>query len=102
QNQLFGRAADYLPNPAPAGLRDFQRLAVIMFFQGSYILDRERTEAAREQARALVPEIKTEVLEGERVVAAHEQIREADLERLEAYRQHLLDTGALSEGRPLR
>jgi hypothetical protein len=47
---LYSRAAPYLPPASPPGLADFQRLVVILFFEGSIRLDRVRTEAAREQA----------------------------------------------------
>jgi cyclic-di-AMP phosphodiesterase PgpH len=99
ETQLVERSGIYVPRPAPPGLAELQRLAVLLFFQGSIRLDRERTEAAREQARQAVPQTRGEVLQGERVIAAHEQIRDVDLERLEAYRQHLQATGALSAGR---
>ena len=68
--------------------------------EGSIKLDRERTSAAREEARQNVPTIRTEVLRGERVVAAHEQISDRELERLDAYRHHMQQAGALGEGVP--
>ena len=98
QSRLYSRASESLPATAPAGLADFQRLALILFFEGSIKLDRARTEGAREQARRTVPVVKTEVLQGERVIAAHEPVREAQLERLNAYRQHLAESGALGDG----
>jgi cyclic-di-AMP phosphodiesterase PgpH len=98
QAVLYARAAQYLPPASPPGLADFQRLVVILFFEGSIKLDRVRTEMAREQARQAVPAIKEEVLRGERVVAAHEQIREREIERLNAYRQFLQEAGQLGGG----
>jgi cyclic-di-AMP phosphodiesterase PgpH len=98
QAQLYSRAARYLPESAPPGLADFQRLVIILFFEGSIRLDRTYTEAAREQARRAVPVIKGEVLRGERVVAAHEPVRDREIERLNAYRQHLIEAGTLGEG----
>jgi cyclic-di-AMP phosphodiesterase PgpH len=98
QSTLFSRAATYLPMATPPGLADFQRLVVILFFEGSIKLDRVRTEMARDQARQAVPTIKGEVLRGERVVAAHEQIRDREIERLNAYRQFLQETGQLGGG----
>jgi putative nucleotidyltransferase with HDIG domain len=38
------------------------------------------------------------VLQGERVIAAHEPVRDEQLERLNAYHQHLAETGALGDG----
>jgi cyclic-di-AMP phosphodiesterase PgpH len=98
QQQLLARAAQYLPMTAPQGMAEFQRLALILFLDGTIKLDRQYTEAARDQARQAVPAIKDEVLRGERVIAAHEQIREREIERLTAYRRHLQETGALAEG----
>ena len=98
QRDLYTSAVNYLPERSPPGLADFQRLAIIRFFEGSLRLDRERTNAAREQARLAVPVIKAEVFEGERVVAAHDRIDERDLERLEAWRQYLRTHGGLGEG----
>jgi cyclic-di-AMP phosphodiesterase PgpH len=98
QGVLYARAADYLPPASPPGLANFQRLVVILFFEGSIKLDRARSEMAREQARQAVPGIKEEVLRGERVVAAHEQIRDREIERLNAYRQFLQESGQLGDG----
>ena len=100
QSTLYTRASQYLPARSPPGLSDFQRLALILFFEGSIKLDRDRTELAREQARMAVPTTKGEVLPGERVIAAHEQIQERELERLEAYRHHLQQRGSLGDGTP--
>jgi cyclic-di-AMP phosphodiesterase PgpH len=98
QSDLYTRATPYLPPASPPGLADFQRLVVILFFEGSIRLDRVRTEAAREQAREAVPAIKGEVLRGERVVAAHEPIRDREIERLNAYHQFMQGTGQLGQG----
>ena len=100
QTSLYGLATQYLPDPSPPGLASFQRLVVIRFIDGSYKLDRERTNADREEARRQVSTVKSEVLAGERVVAAHEQVRERELERLDAYRRHMQATGGLGEGVP--
>jgi cyclic-di-AMP phosphodiesterase PgpH len=98
QAALYASANRYLPMASPPGLADFQRLVVILFFEGSIKLDRVRTEMARDQARQAVPTIKGEVLRGERVVAAHEQIRDREIERLNAYRQFLQEAGQLGGG----
>ncbi|HSJ15874.1 MAG TPA: HDIG domain-containing protein [Longimicrobiales bacterium] len=98
QARLFERASDYLPAGAPSGLADFQRLVLILFFEGSIRLDREATTRAREQARAAVPEVKGQVLPRQRIVAAHEPVGDAELERLNAYITHLRQSGALGTG----
>lgn len=96
---LYENATEYLPSPARPGFTDFHGLALILFFESSIKLDRVRTEDAREHARQAVPPTKGEVLAGERVIAAHEPIREREWERLEAYRTFLLNAGALGEGK---
>ena len=88
-SHLLVRAADHLPPRSAPGLADFQRLVLILFVEGSYKLDRERTDAAREAARQAVPVIKGEVLRGERIIAAHEPIRDREIERLAAYNAFL-------------
>jgi cyclic-di-AMP phosphodiesterase PgpH len=98
QGDLLGRASRYLPPGASPRLAEFQRWVLIRFVQGSIVLDREQTETAREQARQMVPTVRGEVVRGERVVAAHEPVRERELERLEAYRSHLMAMGQLGEG----
>jgi cyclic-di-AMP phosphodiesterase PgpH len=98
QQRVAARAAQHLGPAAPVGLAQFQNLVVILFFDGSFKLDRAATELAREQARLAVPAIKGEVLRGERVVAAHEPIREREIERLTAYRNFMQEAGALGDG----
>src|SRR5688572_126024 len=96
---LYNRASEYLPSSSRPGFSDFHRLALILFFENSIKLDPARTEEAREHARQAVPTIKGEVLTGERVIAAHEPIREREWERLTAYRDFLLRSGNLGENR---
>jgi cyclic-di-AMP phosphodiesterase PgpH len=98
QGSVARAAVERLGPVAPPGLPHFQSLVVILFFEGSIRLDREATEIARDQARLAVPTIKGEVLRGERVIAAHEQIRDTEIERLNAYRAFLLEAGALGDG----
>jgi putative nucleotidyltransferase with HDIG domain len=98
QADLYELAASHLPSAAPPGLADLQRLLLILFFDGSLRLDRQATEAARKQARAMVPTIKEQVLRGQRIVTAHEPVREDDIERMDAYETYLHDSGALQHG----
>jgi cyclic-di-AMP phosphodiesterase PgpH len=98
QVRFFTLAARALPWNAPSGLADYQRLVLIRFFEPSLRLDRVATEAARERARAAVPIVKGEVLRGERIIAAHEQVRESDIERLRAYHDYLASLGELESG----
>src|SRR5690606_32033254 len=96
--RFFERSMRHLPSSA-AQLSELHRLVLIRFFEPSITLDHAATEAARERARRAVPTIKGEVLKGEKIVGAHEQIRDAELERLHAYRQQLAELGQLEGGR---
>jgi cyclic-di-AMP phosphodiesterase PgpH len=98
QARIYARATQLLPLIAPVGMANFQIQVVTLFFEGSIKLDRAATEAAREQARQAVPTTKGDVLRGERVVAAHEPVREREIERLNAYRQFMQEAGALDAG----
>ncbi len=95
--RFFERAARHLPSGAVAEQAELHRLILIRFFEPSVRLDRAATDAARDRARRAVPEIKGEVLKGEKIVGAHEQIRAPELERLEAYRDHLARIGGAEE-----
>jgi cyclic-di-AMP phosphodiesterase PgpH len=77
---------------------ELQRLILIRFFQPSLVYDDTRTEAARERARAAVDPVRARVLQGEKIVGAHEQIGEADEERLRAYQAALAQLGMRLDG----
>jgi cyclic-di-AMP phosphodiesterase PgpH len=74
-------------------LAELQRLILIRFFQSNLEFDEVQTEAARERARAAVDPVKGTVLQGERIVGAHEQIGEQEEERLRAYQAELTRRG---------
>lgn len=88
---------------AGADALELQRLILIRFFQPSLVYDDVRTEEARDRARAAVDPVKARVLEGEKIVGAHEQIGDVQEERLRAYRAALAGTssGGESEDRTL-
>jgi len=90
--RFFGLAADRLRQDNVDAL-ELQRLILIRYFQPSLVFDDIRTEAARERARAAVDPVRTRVLQGEKIVGAHEQIGEAEEERLRAYRAELARLG---------
>lgn len=84
--------------PGAPEAAEVQRLILIRFFQPSLVYDVERTEAARERARAAVDPVRSRVLEGEKIVGAHEQIGEAEEERLRAYQAALTRAGIGPDG----
>lgn len=93
--RFYENAASYLPERRRAELSELQRLILIRFFQPSIRYDERETEAARGRARMAVTTTKGEVLRGEKIVGAHEQVREAELERLRSYRAALARLGRI-------
>ncbi len=84
-----GRAPDELATP---GLQLHQALSV-RFARPTLRFDRAATRAARQQAREAVETTAGHVLEGERIVAAHERVGAAQMERLRSYREELRRRG---------
>lgn len=100
---FYQRAVEGTPDSfgAPA-LQLFQTLAV-RFAEPTLRLDRAATAAARRQARQAVEPNAGHVLQGERIVAAHERVGAAEMEELRSYRESLRERGMVSgEGRWLR
>ncbi|HUF11493.1 MAG TPA: HDIG domain-containing protein [Longimicrobiales bacterium] len=96
--RFYETAASYLPERRRAQLSELQRLILIRFFEPSIRYHETATEAMRDRARAAVTTTKGEVLRGEKIVGAHEQVREAELERLRSYRAALAAMGRLESG----
>ncbi|MQA90775.1 MAG: HDIG domain-containing protein [Gemmatimonas sp.] len=96
-DRFYSLAAERLRGQGADAL-ELQRLIMIRFFEPSLIYDAERTEATRERARAAVDPVRTRVLQGERIVGAHEQIGEAEEERLRAYQAELTRLGRGMDG----
>jgi putative nucleotidyltransferase with HDIG domain len=80
-----------------AGFQLYQNL-LFRFTVPSLRFDPEATEFARVQARTAVDTTFGTVLEGERIIAAHERVSERDLLRLQAYNQALAERGVASLG----
>jgi putative nucleotidyltransferase with HDIG domain len=98
QPRLYDRASQYLPEKSPPGIADMQRLLLILFFEGSLKLDRQATDAARAQAREMVPTVQEQVLRGQRIVTAHEPVRADDVARMDAYQAYLREAGRIGQG----
>ena len=96
-DRFYGLAAERLRGQ-PADALELQRLILIRFFQPSLVYDEERTEAARDRARAAVDPVRARVLPGERIVGAHEQVGEQQEERLRAYQAELASRGMRADG----
>ena len=80
-----------------AGFQLYQNL-LFRFTVPSLRLDSEATDFARVQARTAVDTTLGTVLEGERIIAAHERVSDRDLLRLQAYNQALAERGLASRG----
>ncbi len=80
-----------------AGFQLYQNL-LFRFTVPSLRFDSEATGFAREQARVAVDTIVGTILEGERIIAAHERASETDLLRLQAYNAALAERGLASLG----
>jgi len=91
-DRVYSLATERLPASAPE-LAELQRLILIRFFQPNLEYDEVQTEAARSRARAAVDPVKGIVLQGERIVGAHEQIGEQEEDRLRAYQAELTRRG---------
>lgn len=96
--RFYETAATYLPERRRAQLSELQRLVLIRFFEPSIRYDEAATEAARTRARLAVTTTGGEVLQGEKIVGAHEQVREEEIERLRSYRVALARLGRLQDG----
>jgi putative nucleotidyltransferase with HDIG domain len=81
----FQRAAAQAPAEVGVAAHTLYQNLIIRFSQPTIRLNREATEAARNQARQAVDPVKYEVLQGERIVDAHERVGPAEIERLRAY-----------------
>lgn len=90
--------------PQDASLDGFQIFGslLIRFRKPTLIPDDLATRTAREQARAAVDTVSDVILEGERILTAHERVGSRDLHRLSAYNIELERRGlAGSAGRRL-
>ena len=84
------------------GLGLYQTL-VVGLTEPTLLLDRASTEAARQQARQAVETDAGHVLEGERIVTAHERVGATEVQKLRAYRSALSASGRVdTEGGLLR
>lgn len=95
---FWEQASAYLPDSRRAALAELQRLVLIRFFEPSLRYAADATESERARASQAVATTKGEVRQGERIIEAHEQVREADLERLRSYRDELAQLGRLESG----
>ena len=97
-DQFFARSIDRGTGFA-AGSNLYHTL-LVLFSEPTLTLDRNATRDARMQARAAVDRNRTVgfVREGERIITEHEPIGRAEIEKLRAYRAHLVEEGLTDSG----
>ena len=92
---LYNRSAELLPVEASPEATEILRLLLIRFREFSYVPDQRATLARRTAARQSVSTTRANVLAGEAILRANQQITAEDLVRLRAYEEQLRSLGLL-------
>jgi putative nucleotidyltransferase with HDIG domain len=92
-NRFHEDALVYAPQDASVDGFQIYGSLLIRFRKPTLLPDDLATRTAREQARAAVDTVSDVILEGERIVTAHERVASRDLHRLRAYNQELVQRG---------
>ena len=92
-NRFHEDALVYAPQDASVDGFQIYGSLLIRFRKATLLPDDLATRTAREQARAAVDTVSDVILEGERIVTAHERVGRRDLHRLGAYNQELVQRG---------
>ena len=95
---FFDLVIDQMPPSlqTPAG-QSLTRLILIRHLTPHYVLNETATQADKAQARRAVPLTKANIMTGEAIVRANQQIGDVELERLEAYREHRRNLGLVDQ-----
>ncbi|MET0398867.1 MAG: HDIG domain-containing metalloprotein [Longimicrobiaceae bacterium] len=97
-DQFYRLASSRLPSELGPDAAELQRLLLIRYFQPSLAFNERETEAARARARAAVEPVAANVLRGEKIVGAREQVGEREEARLRAYHDALAERGLDERG----
>lgn len=92
---LYSRSAELLPPEASPEATEILRLLLIRFHEFSYVPDQGATAVRRTAARQSVTTTRANVLAGEAILRANQQITGEDLVRLRAYEEQLRTLGLL-------
>lgn len=92
---LYNRSAELLPPDASPEATEILRLLLIRFREFSYVPNQEATAARRTAARQSVATTRGNVLTGEAILRANQQVTAEDLVRLRAYEEQLRTLGLL-------
>jgi len=96
--EFYDRA---LARREPGAETDLLRLVLARYLAPSLLPDTERNEREREIARSSVPIVEDAVLEDQIIVRANDQVGEAELRKLDAYRDQLRTLGISVDGSDL-
>ena len=94
---FYESASQLLPEEAGSEVNELLRLALIRFMEPTLQYAAASTEQDRNAARRAVAILKANVLEGEAIVRANQQLGEAEIERLRAYEEALRTQGQLED-----
>ena len=94
---FYESASQLLPEEAGSEVNELLRLALIRFMEPTLQYAAASTEQDRNVARRAVAILKANVLEGEAIVRANQQLGEAEIERLRAYEEALRTQGQLED-----
>lgn len=97
QPEFLAAAEAELGDDASPDAANLLRLILIRWQEYNYTLNVLATELDRNQAREAVDVTRSRVVEGEAIVRANTQIRETEIERLNAYEAELRDRGLIEE-----
>jgi putative nucleotidyltransferase with HDIG domain len=97
-SRFYDAASGFLPANTGSQVDELLRLALIRFMDETLQFDAAATGTSRMAARRAVPMVKANVLQGEAIVRANQQLGEAEVERLRAYEEALRTGGLLESG----
>ena len=97
-SRFYDAAASFLPANTGSQVDELLRLALIRFMDETLQFDAAATGTSRMAARRAVPMEKANVLQGEAIVRANQQLGDSEVERLRAYEEALRTGGRLEAG----
>ena len=94
---FYESASQLLPAEVGSEVNELFRLSLIRFMDPTLRYDATATEQDRNAARRAVATVKANILQGEAIVRANQQLGDAEIERLRAYEEALRGQGQLED-----
>ena len=94
---FYESALQLLPPEAGSEVNELLRLSLIRFMDPTLRYDAAATEEDRNAARGAVAIVKANILQGEAIVRANQQLGDQEIERLRAYEEALRAQGQLED-----